>query len=437
MALYSQRFHLIYCKRYEKEKVCQELQAIGQQKFRELFTALYSQKFPNSSMTEVTCLMDETVRLAERCCTKDASDDCYDKGATEISERSCQTDSPFPKHPGIGECCAKEGQERKLCLALLSYADEELPSLLEPSNEEICIQYRQDAGGYSTRFVYEFARRHRSLPVGFVLNATNIQLQMVEKCCSPSTSKTCFFNEHFDMSYLLTGYIGSLLKTSFEKSQSLAKIFQEALSKCCLQPSPECIIQKFTRFQNILCNETSPASISKDFQACCIKAPLETLFCMENLKRQPHQLPGGQQLSSAICEKGDAIERYLFMIGANQTSASVPVVSTVLEHIRTEVTGCCSGTDTNSCLMQKEDDVRTLTALLSKTDSYCAHYFRMDFPAFKTLIQGHAKGEQAKKAARVEALLDLSSTCCFQHSPALRCQKLTQTLISHETGTGV
>uniref|UniRef100_A0AAY4CST1 Vitamin D-binding protein n=1 Tax=Denticeps clupeoides TaxID=299321 RepID=A0AAY4CST1_9TELE len=397
------------------------------------FTALYSQKFPNSSMTEVTCLMDETVRLAERCCTKDASDDCYDKGATEISERSCQTDSPFPKHPGIGECCAKEGQERKLCLALLSYADEELPSLLEPSNEEICIQYRQDAGGYSTRFVYEFARRHRSLPVGFVLNATNIQLQMVEKCCSPSTSKTCFFNERFQArqfntlmrftssachnhvtlrSYQmgLTGYIGSLLKTSFEKSQSLAKIFQEALSKCCLQPSPECIIQK-VKFQNILCNETSPASISKDFQACCIKAPLETLFCMENLKRQPHQLPGGQQLSSAICEKGDAIERYLFMIGANQTSASVPVVSTVLEHIRTEVTGCCSGTDTNSCLMQKEDDVRTLTALLSKTDSYCAHYFRMDFPAFKTLV---------------EALLDLSSTCCFQHSPALRCQKLVR-----------
>lgn len=70
--------------------------------------------------------------------------------ATEISDKSCQADSPFPKHPGISKCCAKKDvHERKMCLATLHYSAEELPSLLDPTNEEMCEQYTQDPTGYS------------------------------------------------------------------------------------------------------------------------------------------------------------------------------------------------------------------------------------------------------------------------------------------------
>ncbi|XP_016428110.1 vitamin D-binding protein-like [Sinocyclocheilus rhinocerous] len=119
-------------KNYAKENVCQELKAIGIEKFKEI------QKFPNGTFQEVSCVADEMTKLAEKCCKDDASPDCYDKGATEISEKSCGKDSPFPKHPGIEQCCTLQGQERKLCLASLRYSADKLPSLLEPTNEEIC-----------------------------------------------------------------------------------------------------------------------------------------------------------------------------------------------------------------------------------------------------------------------------------------------------------
>lgn len=44
------------------------------------FVAVYSQKFPNSTLEEVTCVAEEMVKLGERCCAEGATQDCYDKG---------------------------------------------------------------------------------------------------------------------------------------------------------------------------------------------------------------------------------------------------------------------------------------------------------------------------------------------------------------------
>lgn len=72
--------------------------------------------------------------------------------ATKISDKSCGKDSPYPKHPGIEQCCTVEGDKRKLCLAMLRYSADDLPSLLEPTPEEICIQYTEDpSSSYALR----------------------------------------------------------------------------------------------------------------------------------------------------------------------------------------------------------------------------------------------------------------------------------------------
>lgn len=71
--------------------------------------------------------------------------------ATEISEKSCGKDSPYPKHPSIEQCCTLQGQERKLCLASLRYSADELPSLLEPTNEELCIEFTKNERDYAVR----------------------------------------------------------------------------------------------------------------------------------------------------------------------------------------------------------------------------------------------------------------------------------------------
>ncbi|XP_017550997.1 vitamin D-binding protein [Pygocentrus nattereri] len=444
-------------KSYAKEKICGELRTIGAKNFRVILTAIYSQKFPNGTLEEVRCVADEMLKLAEECCQDDASPDCYDKGATEISEKSCGKDSPFPKHPDIDKCCSAQGHERKLCLATLRYSSDELPSLLEPTPEEICTQYTQDPSAYSIRYVYEIARRHWNIPAGFVVNTTQNHVRMAENCCNPNVSKPCFFKERYQQrssttflrflshvcnnqvnlkSYQtgLTAFFGSLLRVPFEDASTISKHFQSGLAKCCLQPQSQCVIEEFTSFQKVLCKESILGTMSKEFQRCCSQAPQDTLTCVDNLKREPPKSLNMTQVSSAqLCEKDqpDITDRYLFQIGVKHTSVSLPVLTTIQDQIKSTVAACCSAPDdSTTCLKEKESKLEKTAALLAKTDALCSQYFKLELPAFKTLVQQEVQGEGAE--SRGQAWVELSTTCCPQHSPPQLCQKLTEAVIKHE-----
>ncbi|XDV20326.1 hypothetical protein PO909_025675 [Leuciscus waleckii] len=323
--------------------------------------------------------------------------------ATEISEKSCGKDSPFPKHPGIEQCCTLQGHERKLCLASLRYSADELPSLIEPTNEEICTEYTQYKKNYSVRYVYEFARRHRNIPAGFVLNATQHHVRMAKRCCHPAVKISCFLEERLQMGsaniflrflsnvcnnqvnlksykFGLSAYYGNLLGLSFENASAISSRFQSGLEKCCLQPQPECIIEELTSFQKVLCSESKLNAMSEDFRKCCRKPALDTLPCVDDLERQPRQHPHvADPVSSQLCEKVQphGIDRYLFLIGVKHSSISLPVLTTVLNRIKTTVTACCSSADVTACLTQKESKLKKTTALLSKLDDTCSQYSKL------------------------------------------------------------
>ncbi|KAG7481351.1 hypothetical protein MATL_G00065730 [Megalops atlanticus] len=448
-------------KNYEKEKVCEGLNTLGKEKFKNLFTVLYSQKFPNGTFEEVRCVADEMLKLAEKCCSEGATPDCYDTGATSISDISCGKDSPFPKHPGIGKCCAEQGLERKLCLASLRYTAEELPSLLETTNEEVCEQYRQNASGYASRYMYELARRHRSTPAELVLNATARYLQMIEKCCSPVVSNPCFLSERLQQResnvFLrftsavcqnqvnlkshktgLTVHYGSILGIPFEEASSIASYLHDGLAKYCLEPNGAYIIQEFTDFHGVLCNDSTLATKSAEFQKCCSKPPLGTLTCVDDLKKQTYVSTGTEQrLSPHVCSGAgqDAIERYLFDVGVKRPSVSLPVMATVADNFEGTVKLCCESADAEACMEGKKSHLKRITEFVSKADDICSQYFKLDFSAFRKKVLRDVEAElpQAGRGdadARAAVLVEFATTCCSRHAPPVQCQNRVEAFIT-------
>lgn len=71
--------------------------------------------------------------------------------SSALSAKSCSGSSPFPSHPGTASCCAQEGLERKLCLAALHHPPQELPSYVQPSNEELCEAFKKDPKDFADR----------------------------------------------------------------------------------------------------------------------------------------------------------------------------------------------------------------------------------------------------------------------------------------------
>ncbi|XP_016111555.1 serum albumin-like [Sinocyclocheilus grahami] len=179
----------------------------------------------------------------------------------------------------------------------------------------------------SSLYVYEFARRHRNIPASFVLNATQNHVRMAERCCRPAVKNSCFLQESLQIQssknflrflsnvcnnqvnfksfkFGLSAYYGNLLGLSFEKASAISARFQSGLEKCCLQPQPERIIQELTSFQKVLCSESKLDAMSEDFRKCCIKPALDTLPCVDDLKRQPRQSADvANPVSSKICEE--------------------------------------------------------------------------------------------------------------------------------------
>uniref|UniRef100_A0A4W4E322 GC vitamin D binding protein n=1 Tax=Electrophorus electricus TaxID=8005 RepID=A0A4W4E322_ELEEL len=406
--------------------------------------AIYSQKFPNGTFEEVSSVVNEFAKLAEDCCQNEADPDCFDK------EKPCKKDSPLHSNQGIEQCCAREVEERTPCLLKVHYSEDQLPSLLELSHEEICAQYEHDPSDYTLRYVHEFARRHRSVPAGLLLNVTLNLVRMAKNCCSPKISTSCFLQEKYQQRSLTTflrfltyvcynnvylkfhktglaSYYGSLLQVQFEEASKIAQHFQSALTKFCFQTRPKYIIEEFTSFQKVLCKESILSSMPEEFKICCSKAPLDTLTCVDNLKIRP-QASGNM---TQVIGTHMIVSRHLFQIGVKHASVPLPVLTTIQDQMRSTVEACCSDTnDTKACLEEKKNKLEKTEALLTKIDGFCSQYFKTELPAFKTMVEREVQGEGAEKRAR--AWVELATSCCLQHSPALACQKLTEAIIKSE-----
>ncbi|XP_041252816.1 vitamin D-binding protein isoform X2 [Onychostruthus taczanowskii] len=183
-------------KAYVREKVCQEYKILGKENFRTMTIVANSRKYSNGTFEEISSLVREIVSLAETCCADGADPSCYDNGSTALSEKSCSAGSPFPAHPGAAECCARQGLERKLCLAALRHpAPPGLPRYLQPSDRELCLSFRADPREFADRFLYEYSSSYSQAPLPVLLASTTSFLSMVSTCCISPAPAACFLKE--------------------------------------------------------------------------------------------------------------------------------------------------------------------------------------------------------------------------------------------------
>uniref|UniRef100_A0A8C9U6K7 Vitamin D-binding protein n=1 Tax=Scleropages formosus TaxID=113540 RepID=A0A8C9U6K7_SCLFO len=262
--------------------------------------ALYSQRFANGTFEEISATSDHILKILEKCCSPDANPGCYEKETRELVTLFCRKDSPFPKHPDLDKCCGKGEHEWGLCLASLHYSSEELPSLQELTNEEICEQLKHGAQVFSARYTYELSRRYQSIPADLVLKATKNYVEMAEKCCSRSLSKICFLQErlqHKDFNIFLR-YASNVCENARHlKTHKTASFMARDVCAC---------LSQFTELHQALCNDSSPGLKSEDFQKCCGKTPPGALPCMDNLERHAQLFPGTALSSlSDLCDTGD------------------------------------------------------------------------------------------------------------------------------------
>ncbi|XP_052591298.1 vitamin D-binding protein [Peromyscus californicus insignis] len=440
---------------YEKDKVCNELAVLGKDDFRSLSLILYSRKFPSGTFEQVSQLVKEVVALTEECCAEGADPNCYDTRTSELSIKSCESDAPFPIHPGTPECCTKEGLERKLCMAALSHQPQEFPTYVEPTNDEICEAFRKDPKGFADQFLYEYSSNYGQAPLPLLVGYTKSYLSMVGSCCTSPSPTVCFLKERLQIkqSSLLTTLSNRLCSqyAAYGKEKSrlshliklaqkvptaslgdvmpLAEELTQVLSRCCESTSEDCMARELLEHTSNICG--SPFIKNSRFEECCQeKTPMDTFMCTYFMPAaDPLQLPAIKlPTKTDLCGQSttQAMDQYTFEL-SRRTRVPEVFLSKVLETTLKSLSECCDAQDSAACFSTQSPLLKKqLTSFIERGQEMCADYSENTFTEYKKKLAERLKTNTPNASPReledmMDKRSDFASKCCSINSPPLYC----------------
>ncbi|XP_037685873.1 vitamin D-binding protein [Choloepus didactylus] len=440
---------------YEKNKVCKEITDLGKDDFRFLSMVLYSRKFPSGTFEQVSQLVNEVVSLTEACCAEGADPGCYDKRTSALSAKSCESDSPFPVHPGTAACCTSEGLERKLCMATLKHQPQEFPTYVEPTNDEICEAFRKDPKEFADQFIYEYTINYGQAPVSLLVSYTKSYLSMVASCCTSPSPTVCFLKERLQIKHLslLTTMSNRICSqyTVYGKEKSrqshLIKLAQkvptadledilplvedisEILSKCCGSSSEDCMAKELPEHTVKICDNLATKNFK--FEDCCQeKTPMDVFVCTYFMPAaQPPELPAVElPTDKDICDKGNtkATDQYTFQL-SRRTHIPEVFLSKILEPTLKSLGECCDSKDSASCFKTKNPVLqKKLSSFIEKGQELCADYSENTFTEYKKKLAERLRAKLSDATSTdltelVDKFSDFASKCCSINSPPLYC----------------
>ncbi|KAM6220917.1 vitamin D-binding protein [Rhynchocyon petersi] len=444
---------------YEEKKVCMEFSNLGKDGFRSLSMVLYSRKFPSGTFQQVRELVKEVVLLTEECCAEGADPNCYDNRTSALSAKSCESDTPFPVHPGTPECCTKEGLERKLCMAALKHQPQEFPTYVEPTNDELCEAFRNDPNEFADQFIYDYSINYGQAPLPLLVGYVKSYLSMVGSCCTSSNPTTCFLKERLQMKHLslLTtmsnricsqhvaygkekSRISHLIKLAqkvptadLEDVLPLAEDITNVLAKCCDSTSEDCMAKELPEHTAKLCNKLSTKN--SKFEDCCLeKTPMNIFVCTYFMpSAQLPELPAVElPTNKDVCDKVNTKVRdqYIFEL-SRRTFIPEVFLSKVLDQTLKSLDECCDSQDSAACfnaqgpLLKKE-----LSSFIEKGQEICADYSENTFIEYKKKLEERLRtkfpdANPTDLKTLVDRRSDFASKCCSINSPPLYCDSET------------
>ncbi|KAG8515193.1 Vitamin D-binding protein, partial [Galemys pyrenaicus] len=428
---------------------------MGKDDFRSLSMVLYSRKFPSGTFEQIRHLVNEVVSLTEDCCTEGADPDCYDTRTSALSARSCDSDAPYPVHPGTTECCTREGLERKLCMAALKHQPEEFPTYAESTNDEICEAFRKDPKGFAEQFMYEYSKNYGQAPLLLLVGYTKSYLSMVGSCCTSSAPTVCFLKERLQIKHLslLTTMSNRLCSqhVAYGKEKSrlshLIKLAQKVptadlkdilplaedvttiLSKCCESTTEECMAKELPEHTVKICDNLS----TKDskFRDCCQeKTPMDIFVCIYFMPAaQTPELPEVElPTDKDVCGKHSTkvMDQYTFEL-SRRTHIPEVFLSKILMTTLKSLSECCHSEDSTACFNAKGPELkRELSSFIGKGQELCADYSENTFTEYKKKLAERLREKLLDASdTELEELVnkrsDFATKCCSINSPPLYC----------------
>uniref|UniRef100_A0A8C3NVE8 Vitamin D-binding protein n=1 Tax=Cyanoderma ruficeps TaxID=181631 RepID=A0A8C3NVE8_9PASS len=169
-------------------RICSRFSAYGKDKVSFSYLALLAQKVPTAPFEDLLPLAEDAAELSAQCCDS-VAEDCMQKKLLEHTAKVCTALSA--RDGRFADCCTgKNLMENHFCILAMPPAPApELPKASEPTNKELC---GKDGALHATRFLFELARRHPSLPDAILAKLYDSSGKLRGECCSTKDPSSCW-----------------------------------------------------------------------------------------------------------------------------------------------------------------------------------------------------------------------------------------------------
>uniref|UniRef100_A0A8C9MLY1 Vitamin D-binding protein n=1 Tax=Serinus canaria TaxID=9135 RepID=A0A8C9MLY1_SERCA len=150
--------------------------------------ASLAQKVPSASFEDLLPLAEDAAEVASHCCDSMA-EDCMQRKLLEHTARVCSVLSA--RDGRFASCCqGKNLMENHFCILAMPPAPApRLPEPPEPTGKELCAK---EGALHATRFLFELARRHPSLPEAVLAKLYDSSGKLRRECCSSKDPSACW-----------------------------------------------------------------------------------------------------------------------------------------------------------------------------------------------------------------------------------------------------
>ncbi|NXH45605.1 VTDB protein, partial [Dicaeum eximium] len=168
-------------------RICSRFLAYGKDKVSFSYLASLAQKVPTASFEDLLPLAEDAAEVSSQCCDSEA-EDCMHKKLLEHVAKVCTTLSVRDER--FADCCkGKNLMQNHFCILAMPPAPApRLPEVSDPTNKELC---GKEGALHATRFLFELARRHPSLPDAVLAKLYDSAGKLRGECCSTKDPSAC------------------------------------------------------------------------------------------------------------------------------------------------------------------------------------------------------------------------------------------------------
>ncbi|NWI87338.1 VTDB protein, partial [Pitta sordida] len=242
-------------------RACSRFSAYGKDKVTFSYLSSLAQKVPTASFEDLFPLAENAAEVFSQCCDS-VAEDCMQEKLSEHTAKACATLSA--QYGRIANCCkGKNLIENYFCIRALPPAPApKLPEALEPTNKELC---GNEGALQATRFLFELARRHPSLPDAALAKLYDSAGKVRGECCSAKDPSACLDSKHKQMKAELPPFLEKASQLCGQYTQlnflDFKKRLQESLTQTMPEASPallEQLLEQRVSFASTCCPPGAP-----------------------------------------------------------------------------------------------------------------------------------------------------------------------------------